>query len=578
MPALSPDALDALVDEYRAALQRCQELYRASAEDYVLQHPEAVRDCKADFVQRMLDLHRGLVLKVFVEIAQVQSSWSKGELRLADELIMHCWGKHLRGRQIREFLAQYMKQTPPSWDSLVGPFERLSSLRSRIGELQTVVMRMGNLVAKVDGEIQPEEIRQLRWVQAELRRALERPSAEMPADNEKPAAGSIQQVQQRSAAADSKAGSNVREEPAIEVEAKTSEELLKEALDEVDALIGLGNLKDELRELVNFLKVQKERERFGLPTSKISLHSIFSGNPGTGKTTVARLLGRIFGAMGILKNGHLIETDRSGLVAEFSGQTGPKTNKIIDRALDGVLFIDEAYSLVAEEGDDPYGAEALQTLLKRMEDNRDRLIVVLAGYPEPMERLLSTNPGLSSRFTRHFHFEDYTGPELGRIFEMMCVQNQYELPALTRLKLLLGFKHLLENKDEHFGNGRTVRNTFEKAIGRLANRIAGFAPLTREMLTRLEPGDILIKDVPASVWGELTCEDYRARVECPNCKKSCSLQAKHLGKTVQCPRCEHQFAADWGQIEAATKEEPAPSVTSPDPQGGVLSGDEPTPH
>jgi hypothetical protein len=556
MPSGNSQAREQLVEEYRQSLVRCQELYRASAEDYVLQNPEAVRHCKADFVQRMLDLHRGLALKVFVEIAQVQSNWAKGELRLAEELIAHCWGKRLRDRQIREFLAQYMKQAPPSWDSLVGPFGRLASLRSRIAELQTVVMRMANLVAKVDGEVQPDEIRQLRWMQAELRRALERAPTSKD-DSDKPApspSGSIEQAAQQ-ASNDSKAGSNVRVEEAIEVEAKTAEQLLKEALDEIHALIGLPILKEELRELVNFLKVQKEREKFDLPTQKISLHAIFSGNPGTGKTTVARLLGHIYGAMGILKNGHLIETDRSGLVAEYAGQTGPKTNKIIDRALDGVLFIDEAYSLVAEEGEDPYGAEAVQTLLKRMEDDRERLIVILAGYPEPMERLLSTNPGLSSRFTRHFHFQDYTAPELGRIFEMMCVQNQYELPALTRVKLLLGFQHLLANKDEHFGNGRLVRNTFEKAIGRLANRIAGFVPLTREMLTRLEPGDIVMKDVPAGVWGELTCDQYRARVDCPGCQKSCSLQAKHLGRTVQCPRCQRQFPVDWGQIEAAKEGE-----------------------
>jgi hypothetical protein len=497
----------------------------------VLQHPEAVRDCKADFVQRMIDLHRALVLKVFVETAQVQSSWGKGELRLADELIDHCWGRRLSQRQLREFLAQYMKQTPPSWDSLVGPFERLSSLRSRIGELQTVVLRMANLVAKVDGEVQPEEIRHLRWMQAELARALER----VPVDQTNPpkAAGAVQQATQAvGEAAIAQTGANVRQEPAIEVEAKTSEELLKEALAEIDSLIGLTQLKDEIRELVNFLKVQEERIKLNLKTQKVSLHAIFAGNPGTGK------------------NGHLIETDRSGLVAEYAGQTAPKTNKIIDRALDGVLFIDEAYSLVAEKGDDPFGAEAVQTLLKRMEDDRDRLIVVLAGYPAPMQRLLETNPGLTSRFTRHFHFEDYTAAELGRIFELMCVQNQYELPALTRLKLLLGFQYLLENKDEHFGNGRLVRNTFERAIGRLANRIAGCAPLTREMLTRLEPGDVAFKDVPPAVWGELTGEQHRVRVWCPGCKQSLVLQARHLGRSFACPRCQRTFTADWGEVFA----------------------------
>jgi SpoVK/Ycf46/Vps4 family AAA+-type ATPase len=210
--------------------------------------------------------------------------------------------------------------------------------------------------------------------------------------------------------------------PEVEVQACSTEELLRETLAELDQLIGLDAIKRDVHGLVNFLKVQAERKKFDLPQTKISLHAVFQGNPGTGKTTVARLFGRILGAMGILAKGHLVETDRSGLVAEYAGQTGPKTNRRIDEALDGVLFVDEAYSLVAEKGDDPYGAEALQTLLKRMEDNRDRLVVILAGYPRPMQRLLRTNPGLASRFSRTFDFPDYTAPELGRIFEGMCRQ------------------------------------------------------------------------------------------------------------------------------------------------------------
>jgi SpoVK/Ycf46/Vps4 family AAA+-type ATPase len=150
---------------------------------------------------------------------------------------------------------------------------------------------------------------------------------------------------------------------------------------ELDDLIGLSGVKQEVRTLANFLKVQVERTKAGLPAAALSLHMVFGGNPGTGKTSVARIVGKIFGAMGVLPRGHLIETDRSGLVAEYAGQTGPKTHKKIEEALDGVLFIDEAYTLIHAEGDDPYGHEAVQTLLKRMEDDRDRLVVILAGYP-----------------------------------------------------------------------------------------------------------------------------------------------------------------------------------------------------
>src|SRR5262249_42808537 len=246
--------------------------------------------------------------------------------------------------------------------------------------------------------------------------------------------------------------------------AKASKDSLTEVLEELDELIGLDNIKLDVRELVNFLKIQKEREKHGLPATQLSLHTVFSGNPGTGKTTVARLYGRILGALGILSQGHLVETDRAGLVAEYSGQTAPRTHKKIDEALDGVLFIDEAYSLAAEDGDDPYGAEALQILLKRMEDDRERLVVVLAGYPEPLRRMLDSNPGLNSRFPRVFNFLDFTAVELGRIFAQFCTHNRYALPAKTRAKLLLGFQYLLDHRDEQFGNGRLARNLFESAI------------------------------------------------------------------------------------------------------------------
>src|SRR5690606_38969334 len=201
---------------------------------------------------------------------------------------------------------------------------------------------------------------------------------------------------------------------------KSSDEELSEALAELDLLIGLSAVKNEVRTLVNFLRMQEHRRQQSLPEIHVGLHSVFVGNPGTGKTTVARIMSRILGAMGILEKGHLIETDRSGLVAEYAGQTAPKTNKRIDEALDGLLFIDEAYSLVAERGDDPFGAEALQTLLKRMEDDRHRLVVILAGYPAPLARLLQSNPGLSSRFSRHITFPDFAAAELGKIFELFC--------------------------------------------------------------------------------------------------------------------------------------------------------------
>jgi len=257
----------------------------------------------------------------------------------------------------------------------------------------------------------------------------------------------------------------------------------------------MQSIKSDIHQLVNFLKVQEERARHGLPRTQVSLHTIFRGNPGTGKTTVARILARIFTGLGILEKGHTVETDRPGLVGEYLGQTGPKMNKRLDEALHGILFIDEAYSLIAEQGPDPYGTEAIQVLLKRMEDDRDRLVVVLAGYPRLMERMLRSNPGLSSRFQRSFDFPDYSASELVEIFQSMCRKNQYVVLEATREKLHSGFQSLIDRRDERFGNGRLVRNIFEQAIRRMANRVIAFAPLTWELLTQLLPEDIPETDV-----------------------------------------------------------------------------------
>jgi SpoVK/Ycf46/Vps4 family AAA+-type ATPase len=273
---------------------------------------------------------------------------------------------------------------------------------------------------------------------------------------------------------------------------------------------------------------------------------VFGGNPGTGKTSVARIVGKIFGAMGILKRGHLVETDRSGLVAEYAGQTGPRTHKKIDEALDGVLFIDEAYTLIHAEGDDPYGHEAVQTLLKRMEDNRDRLVVILAGYPAEMEALLESNPGLTSRFSRHLDFPDYSPLELASIFATMCDRGHYRLDATCRAKIMLGLTWLFDHRDEHFGNGRTVRNLFEHAIRCQANRIAAISKLGVDELSTLLAADVEFEDCPPDCFARLADGALRFQIACCHCQHAKDAQATFLGQSIRCPKCKKEFTAHWG--------------------------------
>ena len=262
------------------------------------------------------------------------------------------------------------------------------------------------------------------------------------------------------------------------------------SMDALNSLIGLAYVKEELSSMVNFIKLNRKRTEQGLPVTQIAYHCVFTGNPGTGKTTVARLLAGIFKELGVLKKGQLVETDRSGLVAEYIGQTAVKTNKIIDTALDGVLFIDEAYTL-AQGGSQDYGHEAIATLLKRMEDNRDRLIVVLAGYGSEMKTFIESNPGLRSRFNRYINFPDYTPNELLKIFQSYLDKQQYVLSesALTQTANFLT-KEVGKGKND-FGNARFVRNLFEKAITQQANRLANIESCDKDMLKRIEEEDII---------------------------------------------------------------------------------------
>ena len=268
-----------------------------------------------------------------------------------------------------------------------------------------------------------------------------------------------------------------------------NEKTLEELLEELDGLVGLDKVKSDVRSLMNFIKVANMRKRKGLKVPTISYHLVFTGNPGTGKTTIARLVAQIYYKMGLLSKGQLVETDRSALVAGYLGQTAIKTQKVIQEALGGVLFIDEAYAL-AGEGEDSYGKEAIETLLKGMEDHRDDLVVIVAGYDELMHRFIDSNPGLRSRFNKFFQFPDYNGEELVKIFDRFCENNGYAISNEVVDMLLEKFAKVYETREEHFGNARAVRNVFETAICCQANRIAEHVDVSEEELVVLTKEDV----------------------------------------------------------------------------------------
>lgn len=286
------------------------------------------------------------------------------------------------------------------------------------------------------------------------------------------------------------------EKPASQTQAAKPEEKeeippkekIEDLLAELDSYVGMDAIKTEVRSLINMVQVYKLRREHDLPTTDMSLHMVFSGNPGTGKTTVARIMSRIYHSLDILSKGQLVEVDRSGLVAGYVGQTALKTQKVIEKAMGGVLFIDEAYALNGKSEND-FGQEAIDTILKAMEDHRDDLVVIVAGYTELMDRFIHSNPGLESRFNRFLMFEDYTPEQMVAIFKMQCKKGCYVLAQGTE-ELVRDFI-AEESADDSFGNARGVRNLFEHILVAQNNRLAKMENVTRDDLMQILPDDVL---------------------------------------------------------------------------------------
>jgi AAA+ superfamily predicted ATPase/tellurite resistance protein len=535
----------------RRVVRDCGKLYTTSAKLMVRRYPTEIDGLPQRFAELMDDLHRGLIIKIYVTMVRADDRWTAAEKRVAAAIIEHLWDQKLTGSALREAATGLFQQADAlSWDSLVAPFVRYKPLADSKAQVETVVLRLANLVAKCDGQTMPEEQIALHALQNEIDAALH------PADPQRTLAhlrrgkhaNASDRKQQQAESGSTNTNTCEDHDPTEAMSEKDRVQRLAAAMKELDELIGLDQVKRQVKSYTNFLKLQNQRRAKGLSTMPISLHMAFVGNPGTGKTTVARIIGQILGAMGTLKSGHVVETDRSGLVAEYAGQTAPKTNELCDSAMGGVLFIDEAYSLIDSSGDDAYGREAIQTLLKRMEDNRDQVAVILAGYSDEMSQLIRSNPGLSSRINTNIEFDDYDPADLGRIFEMMCRQNDYELPSAARHRLILAFHQLYQKRDRHFGNGRLVRNAFEDSVRRLADRVAGVLELSEELLTQLTVRDISVPGLSDDELDRMRNSPHKLRLTCKGCARRIRVQPESLGAMIRCGKCSKVQSADWALV------------------------------
>lgn len=445
---------------------------------------QSARQAGLDLTQmsiRMNDLYRGYVLKIYTEVVRADNKWSKIEKAIGALIIEHFWDRSLQDAELKTAWQGLMVESQKlSWSQLFNPFLRCSDLSHLRTDVFTTGMRLANVIAKGDGDLREPEAQLLRKLEKELHSALNlgKQKANLKKDD----------WEVLVPISDPPGATYAPAKPYTQPAAQNVS--LETALNQLNNLIGLQGIKKQVEELTHFLRMQQQRRNAGLPAGQHNLHMVFKGNPGTGKTTVARILADILRGLGVLSKGHLVETDRSGLVAEYAGQTATKTSKRIDEALDGILFIDEAYSLVDSKSDDAYGREALQILLKRMEDDRDRLVVILAGYCKPIDTLLKSNPGLTSRIGMDLTFEDYDPQQLLSIFQLLCQEHHYHCLPQTRDAMREKLARLHAMRNEHFGNGRVVRNLFEKTIRKMASRIAPITPVTHELLTHIQPEDL----------------------------------------------------------------------------------------
>ncbi len=527
VPILGKLALDAILAELAQAMQDCRQLYLSCISPSPGFQQAAIQRLAASQDR----LHRGLLAKIYATIAEADGRWTYEEQRCVTALLQHV-GVPWSADQLEQTAGKIARQAGKlDWQRLLQPFWERPELRARLADLETLVIRIANLIAKADGLVAAKETAVLQSLQAEFRAeptaaCATAPPAVLGVDEDLPWVGTVTPVR-------------VKRPHGERTPSRDR------CLQKLDAVVGLRRLKQEIRALADWSFLQQQRRQAKLPFEPTDTRFLFIGRAGTGKTLIARLLSEILAASGVLKRGHLVEINAFDLVSREAADAANIVKGKLREAVGGTLLIEYAGAMFSAS--ETATSVVLRALYQNLVAHAGRLAVILADHSDRLLGLLDRSEDWRPMFRRYWRFEDYHAGELGQIFQFHCSRSQYQVTRLAQVKLLLGFDRQLRQDAERFGFGHGVQRVFERAVHQLAGRIAGVSPLTKPLLTTFQDADIVFEGVPPDAFANLADPRRLFTIRCPGCDSVNVVGPEFLDIRVECTRCQHQFLCAWGE-------------------------------